>query len=89
MARLRPFRSRRAREPAISIGDPRLADWETVATLEDEKTAVAWRDHLRSAGVDAACVADSPLDRFGRGDVFLVVPPDQWSRASEIVENLV
>ena len=75
-------------EPAISIGDPRLADWETVATLEDEKTAVAWRDHLRSTGVDAACVADHPLDRFGRGDVFLVVPPDQWSRASEIVENL-
>jgi hypothetical protein len=59
-----------------------------VATLEDSKTAVAWRDHLRSTGVDAACVADHPLDRFGRGDVFLVVPPDQWSRANEIIENL-
>ena len=88
MSLRRPFRSRTAREPAISIGDPRLADWETVATLEDAKTAVAWRDHLRSAGVDAACVADHPLDRFGRGDVFLVVPPDEWSRANEIVENL-
>jgi hypothetical protein len=84
----RPFRSRTAKEPAISIGDPRLADWETVAALEDSKTAVAWRDHLRSAGVEAACVADHPPDRFGRGDVYLVVPPEEWSRANEIVENL-
>lgn len=84
----RLFRSRNAKEPAVSIGDPRLADWETVATVDDESTAVAWRDHLRSAGVDAACVADHPLDRFGRGDIYLVVPAEQWSRANEIVENL-
>lgn len=88
MSLRRLFRFRAAKEPAISTGDPRLDDWETVAALEDEKTAVAWRDHLRSAGVDAACVADHPTDRFGRGDVYLVVPSDQWSRASDIVENL-
>jgi hypothetical protein len=82
------FRSRTAKDPATSVGDPRLADWETLTTLEDEETAVAWRDHLRSAGIDAACVADHPPDRFGRGDVYLVVPPEQWSRANEIVENL-
>jgi hypothetical protein len=82
------FKTRRAKEPAVAIGDPRFADWETVAVLEDEKTAVAWRDHLLSTGVDAACVADRPLDRFGRGDVFLVVPPGQWSQANEVVENL-
>jgi hypothetical protein len=39
-------------------------------------------------GIDAHCVADHPLDRFGRGDIYLVVPPDQWSQANEIVENL-
>ena len=33
-------------------------------------------------------VADQPLDRFGRGDIYLVVPPGDWSRANEIVENL-
>jgi hypothetical protein len=49
---------------------------------------VAWRDQLRALGLDASCVADRPLDRFGRGDIYLVVPPDQWSRATEIVENL-
>ena len=59
-----------------------------MATLEDAKTAEAWRDHLRGEGVDAACVADRPPDRFGRGDVYLAVPPEQWSRANEIVENL-
>jgi hypothetical protein len=77
-----------AKEPAVAIGDPRFDGWETVETFEDQDTAVAWRDQLRALGVDAGCVADHPLDRHGRGDIYLVVPPDQWSRANEIVENL-
>lgn len=82
------LKGRVAKEPAVSVGDPRFDGWETVSVLNDQATGVAWRDHLRSAGVDAACVADHPLDRFGRGEVYLVVPPEQWSRANEIVENL-
>lgn len=82
------LRSRKVREPAVSIGDPRLDDWETVATFEDTRTAVAWRDQLRAMGVDASCTADHEPDRFGRGDVYLVVPPGQWSRATEIVDNI-
>jgi hypothetical protein len=82
------LKGRAAKEPAVAIDDPRLAGWETVSTFEDQKTAVAWRDQLRGLGVDASCVADHPLDRFGRGDVYLVVPPAQWSRATEILENL-
>jgi hypothetical protein len=77
-----------AKEPQVSIGDPRLEGWETVTVVEEQKTAVAWRDHLRAMGLDASCVADLPLDRFGRGDVYLIVPPEQWSQANEIVENL-
>jgi hypothetical protein len=84
----RLFGNRGAKEDTVSIGDPRLEGWETVSTFEDVKTAVAWRDQLRGLGVDAACTADHPPDRFGRGDIFLVVPPDQWSRATEIVDNL-
>jgi hypothetical protein len=76
------------KEPPILIDDPRVADWETVSTFEDSTTALAWRDQLRELGVDAACVADHPTDRFGRGDIYLVVPQDQWSRANEIVENI-
>ncbi|HTU86962.1 MAG TPA: hypothetical protein VMF57_15405 [Solirubrobacteraceae bacterium] len=77
-----------AKDPAVSIDDPRLEGWETVSTFEEEATAVAWRDRLRELGVDASCVAEHSLDRLGRGDIYLVVPPDQWSRANEIVENL-
>ena len=72
----------------MHIGDPRLDSWETVSTFEDETTALAWRDRLRELGVDAQCAADHPLDRFGRGDIYVVVPPDQWSSANEITENL-
>jgi hypothetical protein len=82
-------RRRAGKEPAVSIGgDPRLDGWETVSTFEDQKTAVAWRDQLRAMGLDAGCVADHPLDRFGRGEIYVVVPPGQWSRANEIIENL-
>ena len=87
-----PFRrlwaGRGSKEPAVAVADPRLAGWETVATFEDRGTALAWRDQLRDLGIDAACVADHPLDRAGRGDIYLAVPPDQWSRANEVVENL-
>lgn len=77
-----------AKEPPVLVADPRLEDWETVGTFEDRETAVAWRDQLRSMGVDARCAADHPLDRFGRGDIYLVVAPEEWSRANEIIENL-
>ncbi len=81
-------RSRTAKEPLVAVDDPRLAGWETVTSFEDRDTAIAWRDQLRAMGIDASCVADHAPDRFGRGDIYLVVPPAQWSRANEIVENL-
>lgn len=77
-----------AKDPPVAIDDPRLQGWETVSTFEDQTTAIAWRDQLRALGVDAACVADHPLDRHGRGDIYLVVEPSQWSRANEILDNL-
>ena len=79
---------RRGRVPTVSVGDPRLEDWETVAEFEDTSTALAWRDRLRELGIDAALTADQPLDRAGRGDIYLVVPPGDWSRANEVIENL-
>ncbi len=83
-----PRRSAAAKSPTVSVADPRFEDWETVSTFEDQTTAVAWRDELRALGIDASCTADQPLDRFGRGDIYLVVPPQQWSRANEIIDNL-
>ena len=72
----------------MSIGDPRLDGWETVSVFEEQTTALAWRDQLRGMGLAASLTADHPLDRYGRGEVYLVVPPEQWSRANEIVENI-
>ena len=77
-----------AKEPPVSIGDPRLDGWETVSVFEEQTTALAWRDQLRGMGVAASLTADHPLDRYGRGEVYLVVPPEQWSRANEIIDNL-
>jgi hypothetical protein len=87
---MRRFRVRggAAKDPPVAIGDPRFDGWETVGTFADQATAVAWRDQLRTFGVDAACVADHCLDRHGHGDIYVVVPPGQWSRANEILENL-
>jgi len=83
-----PQRSRgAAKDPPVAIDDPHLEGWETVSTFEDQSTAVAWRDELRALRVDAACVADHPLDRRGRGDIYLVGAPNQWSRANEILKN--
>jgi hypothetical protein len=81
-------RRRAAKESAVLVGDPRLEDWETVSAFDQRTTALAWRDQLRDMGLDAQCAADHPLDRFGRGDIYLVVPPAQWSRANEILENI-
>ena len=82
------LKGRVSTEPAVAIGDPRFEGCESVGVFEDQTTALTWRDQLRSLGVDASCVADHALDRFGQGDIYLMVPPEQWSRANEIVENL-
>ena len=82
------LKRRSSSEPAVSVGDPRFEGWESVSMFQDQQTALAWRDQLRGLGVTASCVADHPLDRFGRGEIYLVVAPEQWSRANEIVDNL-
>lgn len=67
----------------IHVADPRFDDWEVVRDFEDLKSARAWRQHLGEAGIEAELTADWPLDRFGRGDIALRVPPGRWSDAEE------
>jgi hypothetical protein len=78
-----PWRNRTAREPELHVGDPRFDSWEVVHDFEDLATARSWRQHLTDVGIDAALTADWPLDRFGRGDIALRVPPGSWSDAEE------
>jgi hypothetical protein len=84
---LRRF-GRATKEPPVAIDAPRFEGWATVGTFGDRSTAVTWRDQLRAFGIDAGCVADHPLDRRGRGDIFLVIPPERWSQANEFLGNL-
>jgi hypothetical protein len=81
-------RDRPARADALHVGDPRFDDWEVVRQLEDLDSARAWRQHLDEAGIEAAMTSDHPLDRFGRGDIYLQVPPGRWSEAEELLSNL-
>jgi hypothetical protein len=73
----------------LYVGDPRFDDWEPVRDFEDLKTARAWQQHLREAtGIEAVLTSDWELDRYGRGDIALRVPPDDWSEAEEILGGL-
>ena len=83
-----PLRSRRAREPQLHVADPRFDGWELVRDFEDLATARAFREQLADAGVEAVLTADWPLDRFGRGDIALRVPPGAWSEAEELLSGL-
>jgi hypothetical protein len=72
-------------EDPVHVGDPRFDDWEVVRDFDDLKAAEAWRKHLKEAGIDATLTSDWPLDRFGRGDIALRVPPGRWSDAEEVL----
>ena len=82
------FRKRSGATGDLHIGDPSFDDWEVVRDFEDLATAQAWRSHLVERGIEAAITSDWPLDRFGRGDVALRVPPGSWSEAEEFLSDL-
>lgn len=78
---------RGAPQPKIHVADPRFDSWEVVRDFEDLESALAWRQHLAEAGIECAVTSDWPLDRFGRGDISLQVPPGSWSDAEEILSD--
>lgn len=72
----------------LVVGDPRFNGWEPVRDFEDIESARAWLEHLENAGIEAVIFSDYPLDRFGRADIDLRVPPGSWSEAEEYLSNL-
>ena len=70
------------------MGDPRFDGWEVVRDYEDVATARAFRQSVEEAGIDAVLTSDWPLDRFGRGDIALRVPPDSWGDAEVLLDGL-
>lgn len=91
LGRLRGLVAGRAPGPGqtpIHVGDPSFDDWEPVRDFADVRTARAWHQAVVEAGIDAALTADWPLDRFGRGEITLRVPPERWSEAELLLSNL-
>jgi hypothetical protein len=76
------------RPDQLHVGDPRFDDWEVVRDFEDVDSARSWCRHLTEVEIDAVITSDHPPDRFGRGEIFLQVPPDRWSEAEEFLSNL-
>lgn len=70
----------------LHVGDSRFDDWEVVRDFAELETARAFRQNLAERGVDSVLTADWPLDRYGRGDIALRVPPGKWSEAEEKLE---
>ncbi len=68
------------------MGDPRFDDWQTVDEYGDLATATAFAGRLSELGIPNALTADWPLDRFGRGEVYLQVPAVSYDDASAALE---
>jgi len=73
---------------AVHVDDPSFDSWEVVRDFTDVKTARAWHQALKEAGIGAALTVDWPLDRYGRGDIALRVLPEDWSEAELLLSNL-
>ena len=74
-------------EPVIHIADPRFDGWEVVREFGELETARAFAQQLDEAGFRVALTSDWELDRFGRGDIQLQVPPESWSEAEAFLSN--
>ena len=83
----RPHRAGPGQVP-VHVDDPRFDEWDVVRDFGDVRTARAFRQALEEAGIESVLTSDWPLDRFGRGDVSLRVPPDSWSEAELLLSNL-
>jgi hypothetical protein len=85
--RLRQLLTGGGPQTRVHVSDPRFDSWEVVREFGDLKTALAFADRLREVGLDAALTADWELDQFGRGEIYLQVPPDQWSDAESTLSG--
>jgi hypothetical protein len=72
----------------VYVSDPRFEGWDAVREFGDLRTARAWHQALTEAGIDAALTADWPVDRYGRGEIWLCVQPEDWSEAELLLSNL-
>ncbi len=73
--------------PELHVGDPRFDAWDVVRDFSELGAARAFCQHLDELGQECVITADWPLDRFGRGDIALRVPPGSWSAAEDLLDG--
>jgi sporulation-control protein spo0M len=73
---------------SVHIADPRFDEWPVVRDFEDKHTAAAFRQQLEEAGITAVLTADWELDRFGRGEIALRVPGENYGDAEVMLSGL-
>ena len=71
----------------LHVGDASYDGWEVVRDFDELEAARAWRQQLTDQGHEAVLTADHPLDKWGRGDIALRVPPGKWSQAEELLSD--
>jgi hypothetical protein len=71
----------------LHVGDAAYDDWDVVGDFEQLETARAFRQSLTDRGLEAVLTADWPLDRWGRGDIALRVPPGLGLEAEEMLDS--
>jgi hypothetical protein len=71
----------------LQVGDAAYDDWDIVRDFEDLATARAFRQALTDRGEHAVLTSDWPLDRWGRGDISLRVPPGRGYEAEEMLDD--
>ena len=71
----------------LIVGDAAYDDWDIVADYGELETARAFRQALTDQGFEAVLTADWALDRFGRGDIALRVPPGRGIEAEEMLDS--
>jgi hypothetical protein len=79
---------RRNKERQLHVSDASYDDWAVVRDFEDLESALAWRDHLRDAGIRAVITSDWPLDEFRRGDIALRVEGGDYGNAEAFLSGL-
>ncbi len=79
--------SRKPREPRVHIGDPRFEDWLTVDEYGDLATATAFAGRLEELDIPNVLTSDWPLDRFGRGAIYLQVPGNRYDDAAVALDE--
>jgi hypothetical protein len=69
----------------VAVGEAKYDAWDVVRDFDELETARAWHQQLTDQGVEAVLTADHPVDKWGRGDIALRVPPGSWSKAEELL----